>query len=542
MHCRAIAVALIGAIITGCTKTGISTPPGSRHAWTTPHVLRIADLSDPDHLNPYLSEMDVTYDLSSLVYSYLVIADDRGRLIGDLATEVPTLANRGISRDGRTYVYHLRRGVVWHDGAPFSARDVVRSWQAVMNPRNDTFEREGYDRVSSVRAAGPYTVVVRLGERYPPFVSRFFAPLQEGGKPVLPAHVLDRERDFNAGELSARPLGTGPFAFVSWTRGDRIVLERFARYFKGRPSLERIELHIVPDDQTIAAQLQAHQIDLIVAPQASLLEQYRSTEGVTVETVPWNAQASLILNARKPGLHDRSVRAALALAVPYPLVLRDVTHGLYRESRNSLPPTAIGYEALPRRRHDPALAAATLERAGWHRGLDGVRARGGLRLSFTLITIAGATGLERTALMVQSSMRAIGVALSIKTYAYRTIFAAPNGPIYGGGYDIALYSDTLNWDPDVYNFLACDRWYPRGQNIFRFCDTQLDALERAGLRTDIVAERAVIYRAASRRIWADVPYIPVYDARRLIVRSADLRNYRPNPTSTPWWNAWQWDI
>lgn len=537
-----IALALLCALAAGCAKAGSGTPAGERHPWTIPHVLRIADISDPDHLNPYLSEMDISYDVSSLIYSYLVIADDRGRLVGDLATEVPTRRNGGISADGRTYVYHLRRGVVWQDGVPLRARDVVASWRAVMNPHNDTFEREGYDRVAAIAARDPYTVVVHLRERYPPFVSRFFAPLQEGGKPILPAHVLERERDFNAGELSAHPIGSGPFRFVSWSRGDRIVLDRFDRYFKGRPKLERIELHFVPNDQTIAAQLAAHQIDLVVAPQTSLLETYRAVDGVTVTTAPWNSQTALMLNASKPGLHDPAVRRALALAVPYAMILRDVTRGLYGQPRNSLPPTAIGYEPLPRRRYDPAAAARLLEAAGWRSGPDGTRARNGVRLAFTLATIAGSSNLERTALLMQSAFRAAGIALTIKPYAYRTIFAAPGGPIYGGTYDMALYSDTVNWDPDVYNFVACDRWYPRGQNIFRFCDPRLDALERAGLQTDDPAARAAIYRSASRLMWNDVPYVPVYDARRLIVRSSDLRNYSVNPTSTPWWNAWQWDI
>jgi peptide/nickel transport system substrate-binding protein len=539
---NAVLFALTLAALAGCTKTVPATSAGTRHAWTVPHLLRVADISDPDHLNPYLSEMDVSYDLASLVYSYLVVADDRGRLIGDLAVSVPSLANGGISHDGKTYVYRLRRNVRWQDGVPFGARDVVASWRAVMNPRNDTFEREGYDRVAWLEAGGPYTVIAHLRERYPPFVSRFFAPLQEGGKPVLPAHVLERERDFNAGELAAHPIGTGPFAFVSWTRGDRIVLQRFEGYFKGRPALARIEFRFVPNDQTIAAELQEHQVDLIVAPQTSLLDEYRAVDGVTVDTAPWNAQAGLMIDARKPGLRDAVVRRAIGDAVPYGIILRDVTRGLYREARNSLPPTALGYEPLPARRYDPAAAGRLLERAGWQPGPDGTRARNGVRLAFTLVTIAGSTNFERMALLMQASLRMAGIELAIKTYPYRTIFAAPGGPIYGGSYDLALYSDTLNWDPDVYNFTACDRWYPFGQNIFRFCDPRLDALERAGLQTDDGDRRAKIYRAASRRMWSLVPYVAVYNARRLIVRSSDLRNYTVNPTSTPWWNAWQWDI
>ncbi|MGA8535220.1 MAG: peptide ABC transporter substrate-binding protein [Candidatus Tumulicola sp.] len=539
---NAVLFALTFATLASCTKASLAPPAGARHSWTVPHVLRIADISDPDHLNPYLSEMDISYDVASLVYSYLVIANDRGRLVGDLAVAVPSLANGGISRDGRTYTYHLRRNVVWHDGAPFGSRDVIASWGAVMDPRNDTFEREGYDRIDRIDARGPYTVVVRLRERYPPFVSRFFAPLQEGGKPVLPAHVLERERDFNAGELAARPVGTGPFAFVSWARGDRIVLRRFERYFKGTPRLSRIELRFVPSDQTIAAELAEHEVDLIVAPQTSLLEQYRAADGVIIDTAPWNSQAGLMIDSRKPGLRDVAVRQAIAQAVPYAIVLRDVTRGFYREARNSLPPTALGYEPLPARRYDPPAAGRLLKRAGWHAGGDGVRARNGVRLAFTLVTIAGATNFERMALLLQSSFRKAGIDVAIKTYPYRTIFAAPSGPIYAGTYDLALYSNTLNWDPDVYNFTACDRWYPNGQNIFRFCDRRLDELERAALQTDDPSRRAALYRAASRLMWSVVPYVPVYNGRRLIVRSADLRNYAVNPTSTPWWNAWQWDI
>jgi peptide/nickel transport system substrate-binding protein len=485
--------------------------------------------------------MDVTYDVASLIYSYLVIADDRGRLIGDLATTVPTLTNGGISHDGRTYVYHLRRGVLWHDGVSFTSKDVVASWHAVMDPHNNTFEHEGYDRVVSIDAPTAYTIVVHLRGRYPPFVSRFFAPLQEGGKPILPAHVLASEGSFNTGTLSARPIGTGPFRFVSWARSDRIVLERFDRYFKGRPKLARVELRFIPDDQTIATELQAHRIDLTIVGQTSLIDTYRGIEGVTVRTAPWNSVAALILNAHRPILHDVLVRRALASAVPYDVILTAVTHGLYEIPRNSLPPTAIGYVPLPPHRYDIAAANRLLDAAGWHRGSNGIRARNGVPLALTLSTISGATNFARAAILLQSSFRAAGIDLSIKSYPYNTIFAT-TGPVYGGGYDIALYSNTVNWDPDIYNFVACDRWYPAGQNIFRYCDPRLDALERAGLQSDDPAVRAPYYRAASRLIWSNLPYIPIYDARRLIVASDDLRRYRPNMTSTPWWNAWEWDI
>ncbi len=538
---RFAAALLALATLAGCSRVASSIGAGQRHSWTVPHVLRLADLAEPDHLNPYLSQMDVTYDLSSLLYSFLIVADDRGRLIGDLAIATPTLQNGGISRDGRTYIYHLHRGVVWHDGEPFTARDVIASWHAVMDPRHNTLHREGYDRVVSIAAPDPYTAVVHLDRRYPPFVTQFFAPLQEGGKPILPAHVLAREADFNTGGLNALPVGTGPFRFASWEHGSRIVLARNERYFKGRPALDRIELDIVPNDQTILAQVEAHQIDLVVSPSSALADQYRALSDVTTALYPWNAQMSLGFNSRKPLLADPAVRRAIVAAIDYDRLIATATHGVGETAYNTLPPTAIGYEPLVPHRFDLATAKALLDGAGWHIGSDGIRAKGGQRLAPTIASIAGATTIMQIDVELQSQLRAAGIDLGIKPYPYNTVFAI-DGPIYGGTYDLAAYSTSLAWDPDVHFYLGCDQWFPKGENVYGYCNLKLDRLFSAGLQYDDPRKRAPIYNAASRLIWSGAPYVPLYEIRRFVVRSPDLRNFAVNPTATPWFNAWQWDI
>lgn len=536
---RLLCVALTVSFLSGCART--STYAGGRHSWTVPHVLRIADISDPDHLNPYLSEMDLVYDLSSLIYSYLVIADDRGRLIGDLATEVPTLANGGISRDGRTYTYHLHRGVLWQDGRPFTARDVVASWRAIVNPRNNVVFREGYDRIASIATPDDDTVVVHLRSRYPPFVSQFFAPLQEGGKPVLPAHIIDRDPDFNRSSLDQDPIGTGPFRFVSWQRGTEIVLARFDRYFKGVPKLDRIELHVIPDDTTIATEVRVHHIDLVVSAPAALYGEYRTFPDIVTELRPWNAQMVLVANDRKPGLGDVVVRQAIASAIDYGALVRKVSEGIGEVAYNTLPPTALGYTRLPPHAYDPATANRALDADGWILGPNGVRSRNGVQLAFELAIIAGSSNLSEIALQIQQNLQAIGIEVVLKTYPYDAIFAT-NGPLYSGSYDLAIYSTTLAWDPDVHFYVDCDQWYPRGENIYGYCNPQLDRLETDGLSTDDPPLRAAYYRSASEIMWQTISYLPLYELRRLIVRSPDLRNFSTNPTATPWWNAWQWDI
>jgi peptide/nickel transport system substrate-binding protein len=538
-----LALLLCAALLaeTGCQRSTSFIARGTRHSWTQPHVLRLADISDPDNLNEYLSTMDLVYFLSSFIYSYLVITDDRGQLQGDLVTEVPTLRNGGISADGTTYVYHLRRGVRWQDGAPLTSADVKFSWQAVVNPNNNTLHREGYTEVASIDTPDPYTIVAHLKHRYPPFVSKFFTPLQEGGKPILPMHVLGKEPNINQIPFNSAPIGSGPFKFVKWDRARDVILERNPYYYKGVPKLRRVELHVIPNDQTILNEVRLHHIDLVDSPAATQYEQYRSAPDVVTQLYPWNAQELLIINNSKPGLNDVRVRRALASAIDYKAIIHKVAHDTAVPSHDIIPPTAIGYTKNPARAYDPARANAMLDAAGYRRGADGVRSRGSVRLDFTLDSISGSAGLRMTAVQLQQYFAAVGVRLNIKEYAYNDIFT-PEGPIYGNIYDFAIYGVTLTWDPDMSFYIGCDAFYPRGENVYRYCNRQVDAYEREGLASDDPAQRATAYRRAESLLWDTVPYIPLYDRRRIAVHSPDLRNFKVNPGSTPWYNVWQWDI
>ncbi len=504
-------------------------------------MLRVVDLAEPDHLNPYLSEMDITYGVSSLIYSYLVVADDRGQLIGDLATDVPSVHNGGISKDGRTYTYHLRHGVRWHDGAPFTSRDVRASWKAAVDPHNLTIFRQGYDRVVSISTPDDYTAVVRLKSRYPAFVSQFFAPLQEGGKPLLPAHVLDRERDFNRSSLETAPIGTGPFKLKEWKHGERMTFVRNDDYFRGRPKLERIELTFVPDVQTMMTQARTHQIDLIYSPTPPLMAQYKSIPDEAVYTAPWNGQILIVWNTGKLGLSDETVRNAIIYATDRQSLIDHIAPGVGDVPRDVIAPTAIGYTQQAPMPYDLAKANAMLDADGWKRGSDGVRAKNGSRLDYTIATIAGSALLNRMAVLAQQMLSQAGIAIHIKGYPYNQIFDF-NGPIDTYKYDMAIYGTALSWDPDSHVYYGCDQWYPKGQNFFRYCNREYDRLEAKGLQSDDPAVRAPLYAKADKILWDTAAYMPISELRRIIVRNPDLKNYEVNPTSTPWYNAWEWDM
>ena len=202
-------------------------------------------------------------------------------------------------------------------------------------------------------------------------------------------------------------------------------------------------------------------------------------------------------------------------------------------------PGLTGYADNAPYTYNPAHARALLDAAGWRVRADGTRAKGGVPLELLMVVASKGSG-PLYAVQLQRMLHDVGIAVTIKMYPYKGVYAY-NGPIVTGRYDLAIYANTLPYDPDRSNTLTCDEFTPKGMNEFRFCDPALDALERNGLDTDDLLLRSSFYREAGQRIHADVPYIPLFEQRRPAVMNDDLRGYDPSPFAAPWWNAWQWD-
>jgi peptide/nickel transport system substrate-binding protein len=259
------------------------------------------------------------------------------------------------------------------------------------------------------------------------------------------------------------------------------------------------------------------------------------------ETHPWNAQELLAINDAHPGLDDVRVRQAVSQAIDYKAIVTKVTRDTGEQARDFIPPTAVGFANNAPYVYDPKAAAKLLDDAGYRIGPDGVRAKGHVRLEYTLATISGSVALREMAVVLQQYLSAAGIKLNIRMYPYNGMFT-PDGPTYSGKYDFAMYGVTLTWDPDMSFYLNCNAFYPKGENIYHYCDPKTDALEARGLETNDEAERAAIYKQVEPIYWQSVPYIPIYERRRIVIRSSDLQNFKTNPSSTPWFNTWEWDI
>jgi len=248
------------------TSSEASGERGARHPWTVPGVLRIGSQVTPNTLNPVLSANTTETMIDRLMFDVLISTDAAGsRDVPMLAAAVPKLENGGISRDGLTLTYHLRRNVRWSDGVPFTSKDVKFSWSAIMDPRNNVISQTGYALVRSADTPDPWTVIFHMKQRFSPAVDTLFAE-SDSTYNVVPEHILGKLQNLNNIAFNSAPVGTGPFVFKEWARGDHLTLAANPHYYLGAPKLKEIVIKFIPDENTELSGLRTHDLDCSSRP------------------------------------------------------------------------------------------------------------------------------------------------------------------------------------------------------------------------------------------------------------------------------------
>ncbi len=547
---RALALALLlvagGA---GCARIS-SAPGGDRggvrasNAWTHHGLLRIVDLSEPDSLNPLVGAQQIDSELANLWGGYLFTFDDRNRFVPELATELPTLENGGISRDGKTIVYHLRRGVQWQDGRPFGADDVIFTWHAILNKKNNIPSTVGYDIIQRIDKRDAWTIAVHLKNVYPPFTATFFAPSGDP-YPVLPAHLLARYPDINRVAYNNQPVGTGPFVVERWQRGSKIVFHANPHYWRGQPKLREIWYSPVPDENTIVTLLRSHEADLEYHGTAKNYAQFAHIDGYRTVLTPFTEYGQLALNVSSPQLADVRVRRALWYAIDTPGLIADVTHGVNILAYTDQPAFSWAYAPnVTHYAHDSARARALLDAAGWKLGPDGIRVKGGKRLSLVLAGSTGSAIGNAVNVIVQRDWHDVGIDVLIKGYPTSLFFASAGagGIVQNSKFDAAFFAWLNGTDPDDATNWMCDQFPPAGQNVSRYCNRELDAAERSALGSNDRRTRIRAYQRVQSLLARDVPAIFLWFTRRISVQNADLKKYRPSHAVASFWNPYEWEI
>jgi peptide/nickel transport system substrate-binding protein len=534
---RFACAAIVAAMLTGPAPAGSQ---DQHHEWTNPNVVRFAVIGDPNSLNPLLAQSTNDTDIDTMFASGLIGVDETGKIFPQLAVRVPTTANGDISADGKTITYRLRHNVKWHDGAPFTSKDVRFSWQAVMNPANNVASRSGFDVIDRVDLPDAYTAVLRLKHPYGPMLLTFFCgnSLPTG---LVPEHVLGKFANINQVEFNQKPIGTGPYKVLSWNHGRSVELEANPDYYLGKPKIPHISVRIVPSTTTIGIQLRTHELDIAELDSATY-RYIRNDPAVRIVLAPQYVFVGLFFNIARPAFSDLRVRQAVAFALDRKGIVERTTFGTGELATGDIPSLSWAHATdVATYPYDPARAAKLLDEAGWKVGADGIRTKDGQRLSLDLGEIAGGTTGHGQDVDIQANMKAVGIDVQIKSYA-PALFYAPmqeGGIVASGKFDMVVQAWVQAPDPDNSSLWMCKYVPPAGQNYGRYCNKNLDADEERAIGSYDEAVRKPIYAKIERQLTQDLAAYFLYYPKRRIGMNPDLKGVKFNGVTSTW-NTNEW--
>jgi peptide/nickel transport system substrate-binding protein len=440
--------------------------------------------SAPTNLDPRIGADAYSAHLDGLIFSSLVAHDAQMNVI-------PDLAERWETPDPLTYIFHLREGIKFHDGRGLTSADVKFTFDSIISGAVKTPKRGAFRLVTSTEAPDAHTFVFHLREPYASFLFGLTRP----SVGIVP-------RDSDAG-LSRRPIGSGPFRFVSAIRDEEIVLERNPDYFGGAPKIERVRFRIVPDAIVRALELRKGSGDVEINSLTPDMSAALAKEpGLAVDERPGTPVTYISFNFEDPILAHREVRQALAYATDRETLAKYLLRGQARLATSLLPPNHWAFDPdVAQYNYDPARAEHLLDSAGFPRGADGVRFHLALKTSTD-------ESVRLTSAAIADQWKRIGVALDLRPLEFATFFS----DISRGSFQ--LY--TLRWvgannDPDIFEYVFGSRKIPPdGANRGRYRNPALDALlDSARVEMNQEKRRAILWHI-QKIVAEDEPYINLW--------------------------------
>jgi len=521
----------------------------------------------PTLLNPHFATGTKDQDASRIFYEPLAGFDPDGNVVPVLAAELPTVDNGGVARDGTSVTWKLKRGVVWHDGKPFTADDVVFNWEYAADPATAAWTLATYREIDRVDKLDSHTVKVVFKRPTPFWAEPFCGPRGM----IIPKHVFEPFKGAKSREAPAnlRPVGTGAYRFVDFKPGDIVRGEVNPTYHvPNRPFFDAIEMKGGGDATSAArAVLQTGEYDYAWNMQVEdeilkRLEQggkgrvivfpTGNPEHIQINTTdPWrevDGERSSVKTTH-PTLSDPAVRAALNVLVDRGAIHEEIYGRGGQTTANFLNSPARFASRTMRWEFNVERANHLLDTAGWRRGPDGVRAKDGKRLRFVYQTSINAPRQKTQAIVKQACARA-GIEVELKSVVASVFFSsdAANPDTYAHFYaDLQMYNVGMN-APDPQVFMAQftsweiasreNKW--TGRNITRFRNEEYDRIWRAAETEMDPVKRAALFIRMNDMIISNVVVIPVLWRNGVGAATARLHGMELNGWDTTMWRLPYW--
>lgn len=514
------------------------TPPAS------PTGVVVVGLSqEPVSFHPLMPGVEVDEIIWTNIFSALWVAQPDGSLLPDLALEIPSIENGGISEDGLVWTVRLRDDVKWHDGTPFTAHDVKFSLELINSDGFRSRTRVGHELLEEVTVIGDHEVSWRMSAAFSPYLALL------ANTHMVPRHLLEGAEDPNQTPFDNAPVGTGPFKWGSRTSGDNIVLVANENYHGDGPYLEQAVLKYVPDMTSLYAQFQTGQVDTVIIsgiPQ-NFYEEARSLPDRDVFIAPSGNIELVMPNLEHPALGEKAVRQALYHAINKDVITDAIYYGVPEATESFAPRESWAFNPdLPEHVYDPEKANALLDAAGWERDGSGMRSKDGVPLAFEISTTTGNQLREQVQQFLMQDWAAVGVRLTINNL--------PAAVIWGDFYVQSQFESLLvgttfrtGLDPDPaarFASTAIPKKGGSGGNYMQWENEEADALLKEGQETFDIERRKEIYYRLQEIVREELPILPIWQYAPIEGVKKGLMGFAPNINQRQnAWNMghWFWD-
>ncbi len=507
-------------LVTGCKqKEEIGALPVKKEIGEPAYgdAIVVGSIGDARNLVPILASDSASADIVGLVFNGLVKYNKDIELVGDLAKSWE------VSEDGLVITFFLRKGVRWHDGAPFTSRDVLFTYQKLIDPEVPTPYSGDFERIERLKIPDDYTVRVIYKEPFSPGLSSW-------GMAIMPQHLLEKE-DLSNTKFSRHPIGTGPYRFREWITGDRIILKANEDYFEGRPYIDRYIYRIIPDQATMFLELKSEGIDEAGLTPIQYARQTNTNyfkKNFNKFRYPRFGYTYLGYNLLDPRFTDKRVRQAISYAIDKEEIIDGVLLGLGRIGTGPFPPESWAYNPqVERYPYNPEKAKELLAQAEWiDSDGDGWLDKGGRIFEFTILINQGNEARRKTAEIIQRRLREVGIRAKIRVVEWTAFI---NEFVDKKRFETIILGWSLARDPDPYDIWHSSKTKEGEFNFISYKNEELDRLLLEGRRTFDRDKRKKIYHRIHEILAEEQPYIFFYVPDALPLVHARFRGIEPAP-------------
>lgn len=452
------------------------------------------------NLNPLFGSGVLDDSAARLLFNGLLRYDTNGELVPDLAK------NWRVEDDRRTYTVVLKEGVTWHDGQPFTAKDVLYTIKAIQNPETRSPLFSSWQGIK-VAAVNEREVKFELPATFAPFPTALTVP-------ILPRHLLVDTpfAQLRSAAFNNQPIGTGPFVFNTLRSEQggqqQLELSRNQIYLHGAPKLERFVLHTYPDNDAMAEALENREITAAVDLGAESVKNFANDTSIRLADIPLNSGVFAFFKTSHPLLSDAAVRSALVAGLDREVILR-LFDARYAPLKTPILSSQLGFDPAYAQKTNGAGAEAQLEAAGWVKQANGIRAKDGVPLEFELTTVNSS---QYTALATELKKQWAQIGVSVEPQLL-TPEQLQQTALAAHSYDILLYGISIGHDPDVYAYWHSSQARPNGLNFSEWKSERADSsLDVARTRLETVLREAR-YRTFQDEWLKGAPAAALYQPR-----------------------------